>query len=161
MPLYFEDLQVGNTFESPTRTITEADLVNFAGLSGDFNPLHTDEEFAKTTEYGHRIAHGALVLSIVTGLRQRMGLFDRTIIGLLEIRSWRFLKPVYIGDTLHAVTVINELRGSSKSDRGLMIQGIKVLNQHAEMVQEGEFVILIRRRHPEGVREGRGGHWTQ
>jgi len=90
-----------------------------------------------------------------------MGLFDRTIIGLLEIRSWRFLKPVYIGDTLHAVTVINELRGSSKSDRGLMIQGIKVLNQHAEMVQEGEFVILIRRRHPEGVREGRGGHWTQ
>ncbi len=146
MPLYFEDVRAGDTFESPTRTITETDLVDFASLSGDFNPLHTDEEFAKTTEFGHRIAHGALVLSIVTGLRQRMGLFDRTIIGLLEIRSWRFLKPVFIGDTIQAVTVIKELRESSKSDRGLMIQGIKVLNQHGEVVQEGEFVILIRRR---------------
>ncbi len=146
MPLYFEDVRAGDTFESPTRTITETDLVDFAGLSGDFNPLHTDEEFAKTTEYGHRIAHGSLVLSIVTGLRQRMGLFDRTIIGLLEIRSWRFLKPVFIGDTIQAVTVIKELRETSKSDRGLMIQGIQVLNQHGEVVQEGEFVMLIRRR---------------
>ncbi len=146
MPLYFEDVRAGDTFESPTRTITEPDLVDFAGLSGDFNPLHTDEEFAKTTEYGQRIAHGSLVVSIVTGLRQRMGLFDRTIIGLLEIRSWRFLKPVFIGDTIQAVTVIKELRETSKSDRGLMIQGIKVLNQHGEVVQEGEFVMLIRRR---------------
>ncbi len=146
MPLYFEDVRAGDIFESPTRTITETDLVDFAGLSGDFNPLHTDEEFAKTTEYGHRIAHGALVLSIVTGLRQRMGLFDRTIIRLLEIRSWRFLKPVFIGDTIQAVTVIKELRETSKSDRGLMIQGIKVINQHGEVVQEGEFVILLRRR---------------
>ncbi len=146
MPLYFEDVRAGDTFESPTRTITETDLVDFARLSGDFNPLHTDEEFAETTEYGHRIAHGALVLSIVTGLRQRMGLFDRTIIGLLEIRSWRFLKPVFIGDTIQAVTVIKELRETSKSDRGLMIQGIQVLNQHGEVVQEGEFVMLIRRR---------------
>ncbi len=146
MPLYFEDVQTGDTFESPTRTITETDLVNFAGLSGDFNPLHTDEEFAKTTTYGRRIAHGALIVSIATGLRQRMGLFDTTLMALLEIRSWRFLKPVFIGDTIRAVTVIKDLRETSKSDRGVMIQGIKVLNQRKEVVQEGELVALLLRR---------------
>ena len=146
MGLYFEDVQVGMSFESPARTITEADLVNFSGVSGDFNPLHTDEEFAKTTPYGRRIAHGALILSIVTGLRQRMGLFDGTLLGFLEIRSWKFLKPVFIGDTIRAITQIQELRETSKPDRGVMVQRVQVVNQRGEVVQEGEFVTLLRRR---------------
>ncbi|MEA2245787.1 MAG: hypothetical protein QOH46_316 [Solirubrobacteraceae bacterium] len=146
MSLFFEDVEVGMRFESPARTITEADVVNFAGVSGDFNPLHTDEAFAATTPYGRRIAHGMLALSVVTGLRQRMGVFDGTLLGFLEIRSWKFRRPVFPGDTIRAVTSVAELRETSKPDRGVMIQGIEVLNQEDEVVQDGEFVTLLRRR---------------
>ena len=106
-PLYFEDVEVGFRFETPSRTVTEADLVAFAGVSGDFNPLHTDRVFAATSIYGERIAHGALVLSLVTGLRQRVGLFDGTLMGLLEIRSWRFVAPVLIGDTIRVASEVD------------------------------------------------------
>ncbi|MEA2141994.1 MAG: hypothetical protein QOI64_424 [Solirubrobacteraceae bacterium] len=146
MSLYFEDVEVGMRFESPARTITEADIVNFAGVSGDFNPLHTDEVFAKETIYGRRIAHGVLALSVVTGLRQRTGTFDGTLMGFLEIRSWRFRAPVFPGDTIRAVTSVAELRETSKPDRGVMVQGIEVLNQDGAVVQDGEFVTLLRRR---------------
>jgi acyl dehydratase len=146
MSLYFEDVEVGMRFESPSRTITEADIVNFAGVSGDFNPLHTDEVFAKDTIYGRRIAHGVLALSVVTGLRQRMGTFDGTLMGFLEIRSWRFRAPVFPGDTIRAITSVAELRETSKPDRGVMVQGIEVLNQDGDIVQDGEFVTLLRRR---------------
>jgi acyl dehydratase len=146
MSLYFDDVEVGMRFESPARTITEADIVNFAGVSGDFNPLHTDEVFAKDTIYGRRIAHGVLALSVVTGLRQRMGTFDGTLMGFLEIRSWRFRAPVFPGDTIRAITSVAELRETSKPDRGVMVQGIEVLNQDGDIVQDGEFVTLLRRR---------------
>jgi acyl dehydratase len=146
MPLYFEDFQVGQRFTTPARTVTEADLVNFAGVSGDYNPIHTDAEFAKTTPFGQRIAHGLLVLSMLTGLRQRTGQFEGTLIAWLEIRSYRFLKPVFIGDTVHGETEILEKRETSKPDRGLLVQRVRVLNQRGEVVQEGEFVTLVRRR---------------
>jgi acyl dehydratase len=145
-PLYFEDVEVGFRFETPSRTVTEADLVAFAGVSGDFNPLHTDATFAAGTIYGERIAHGALVLSLATGLRQRVGLFDGTLMGLLEIRSWRFIAPVRIGDTIRVVTEVSELRPTSKPDRGLMVQRVEVLNQHDAAVVTGELVMLLRRR---------------
>jgi acyl dehydratase len=145
-PLYFEDVEVGFRFETQRRTITEADLVAFAGVSGDFNPLHTDAVFAADTIYGERIAHGALVLSLATGLRQRVGLFDGTLMGLLEIRSWRFIAPVLIGDTIHVVTEVTELRPTSKPDRGVMAQRVEVINQDGATVQEGELVALLRRR---------------
>lgn len=145
-PLHFEDVEVGFRFETPSRTVTEADLVAFAGISGDFNPLHTDERFAAGSIYGERIAHGALVLSLTTGLRQRVGLFDGTLLGLLEIRSWRFSAPVRIGDTIRVACEITELRETSKPDRGLMVQRIDVLNQDDTVVANGEFVMLLRRR---------------
>jgi acyl dehydratase len=145
-PLYFEDVEVGFHFETPSRTVTEADLVAFSGVSGDFNPLHTDEVFAATSIYGERIAHGALVLSLTTGLRQRTGLFDGTLMGLLEIRGWRFKAPVRIGDTIRVLCEITDLRETSKPDRGVMVQRIDVLNQHDAVVQSGEFVMLLRRR---------------
>ncbi len=143
---YFEDLAVGMCFETPGRTITEADLVNFAGVSGDYNPLHTDEEFAKTTMFGRRVAHGTLVLSATAGLRQRAGIFEGTLLALLEIRSWRFLKPVFIEDTVKATTEVKELRETSSADRGVIVQRIRVTNQNDDLVQEGELVSLIRRR---------------
>jgi acyl dehydratase len=145
-PLYFEDVEVGFRFETPSRTVTEADLVAFAGVSGDFNPLHTDAIFATGSIYGERIAHGALVLSLATGLRQRTGLFDGTLMGLLEIRSWRFTTPVRIGDTIRVVNEIAELRETSKPDRGIMVQRVDVLNQHDTVVQTGELVMMLRRR---------------
>lgn len=146
VPLYYEDLAVGMRFDSPRRTVTEADLVRFAGVSGDFNPLHMDEEFARTTPFGRRIAHGTLVLAISQGLRQSTGDFHGTLMALLEIRSWRFLAPVHIGDTVGVTTKIGEMRETSRPDRGLVVQRVRVTNQRGEVVQEGEFVSLIRRR---------------
>jgi acyl dehydratase len=145
-PLYFEDVEVGFRFETPSRTVTEADLVAFAGVSGDFNPLHTDVAFAAGTIYGERIAHGALVLSVSTGLRQRVGLFDRTLMGLLEIRSWRFRAPVRIGDTIRVRNEVTELRPTAKPDRGIMVQRVEVVNQADEVVNDGELVMLLKRR---------------
>lgn len=146
MPLYFEDVEVGFRYETPRRTVTEADLVAFAGVSGDFNPLHTDSVFAAGSIYGERIAHGALVVSLATGLRQRVGLFDGTLMGLLEIRNWQFASPVRIGDTIRVVNEVTALRETSKPDRGIMVQRIEVLNQDDAVVQRGEFVMLLRRR---------------
>jgi acyl dehydratase len=146
VPLYFEDVEVGFRFETPARTVTESDLVAFAGVSGDFNPLHTDSDFAARSIYGERIAHGALVLSLATGLRQRTGLFDGTLMGLLEIRRWQFAAPVRIGDTIRVANEIIELRPTSKPDRGIMAQRIDVLNQDDAVVASGEFVMLLRRR---------------
>jgi acyl dehydratase len=146
MGLFYEDVDVGMRFESPARTITEADLVNFAGVSGDFNPLHTDEEFARGTPFGRRVAHGMLALSAVTGLRQRMGIFEGTLLAFLEIRSWRFAGPVFPGDTIRAVNEVAERRETSRPDRGVIVQRITVLNQRDETVQEGEFVTMLRRR---------------
>ncbi len=145
-PLYFEDVEVGFRFETPGRTVTEADLVAFAALSGGFNPLHSDAVFAAGTIYGERIAQGVLVLSYATGLRQRAGLFDGTLMGLLEVRSWRFLAPVRIGDTIRVVNEVTELRPTSKPDRGLMVQRVQVLNQDDTVVNDGELVALLKRR---------------
>jgi acyl dehydratase len=133
-------------FETPRRTVTEADLVHFAGVSGDFNPLHMDEVFAKTTMFGRRVAHGTLVLAISQGLRQSSGDFHGTLMALLEIRAWRFLKPVFIGDTVGVTTEVGELRQTSRPDRGVFVQRVQVTNQRGEVVQEGELVSLIRRR---------------
>jgi acyl dehydratase len=145
-PLYFEDVEVGLRFETPRRTVTEADIVAFAGVSGDFNPLHTDAVFAAGSIYGERIAHGALVLSLATGLRQRVGLFDGTLMGLLEIRSWRFRAPVLIGDTIRVANEVTELRPTSKPDRGIMVQRVEVLKQDDTVAAGGELVMLLRRR---------------
>jgi acyl dehydratase len=146
VPLYYEDVEVGTVFATRGRTITEADLVNFAGVSGDFNPLHMDSEYAEGSIFGRRVAHGALVLSVAMGLRQGLSLFDGTLMGLLELRTWRFLAPVFIGDTVRVETEISELRPTSKPDRAVMTQRVSVLNQDDTVVQQGELVALLKRR---------------
>lgn len=143
--LWFDDAEVGMVFETPRRTVTEADVVNFAGVSGDFNMLHMDAESMRESQFGERIAHGALVLSMVTGLRGRLGLFDDTLLAFAEIRRWRFVRPVLIGDTIRAVNEIVDLTPTSKPDRGVMVQHVQVLNQHDVVVQEGEMVALMKR----------------
>lgn len=143
--LWFDDAEIGMTFETPRRTVTEADVINFAGVSGDFHTLHTDAQTMRESQFGERIAHGALVLSMVTGLRGRLGIFDDTLVAFAEIRRWRFVRPVLIGDTIRAVNEIVELNPTSKPDRGVMVQQVQVLNQHDVIVQEGEMVALMKR----------------
>lgn len=145
MGRYFEEFSVGDTFTSPARTVTEADVVTFAGLSGDYNPLHTDEEFAKTTPFGRRIAHGVLGLSITTGLMARLGLFDGTAVAFLGL-DWRFTKPIFIGDTIHFEMEVLEKRETRHPDRGVLVRGVKLLNQRGEVVQEGTMTIMVRRK---------------
>jgi acyl dehydratase len=144
--LHYEDLEVGRRWRTAARTVTEADVVAFAGVSGDFNPIHVDAEHAATTSFGERIAHGALVLAIATGLRQQEGVFRGTLKAWLGMREWRFQAPVRIGDTLHVVTEIKERRATKDAAAGLVVQFVEVRNQRDEVVAEGEFVTLMARR---------------
>lgn len=145
-PLYWEDFTVGDTAESAARTITEADLVNFAGLSGDFNPIHVDAEYARSSIFGQRIAHGLLGLAVASGLPMPGGAHQATVMAFLGINSWRFERPILIGDTIHVEMTITETRATSKPDRGIVTQQIGLRNQRGELVQQGEFVLLIKRR---------------
>jgi acyl dehydratase len=145
-PLYFEDLEVGASWSTAERTITEADILAFAEISGDDNPIHLDAEHAATTAFGERIAHGALVLSIATGLRQQEGRFRGTLRAWLGVRDWRFTAPVRIGDTIRVVNTVAELRGTKNPSDGLVVQHVEVRNQGDELVAGGEFVTLLARR---------------
>jgi acyl dehydratase len=143
--LYWEEWKIGAEFVSSARTITETDIINFAGISGDYNPLHIDEEFCRTTQFGTRIAHGPLVYSIATGLIFQLHLYDDTLIAFLGFDSLKFTKPVKIGDTIHARVEVIEKRETSKSDRGIMKRLLQVLNQNNELVQEGVQAFLLKR----------------
>lgn len=143
--LWFDDAEVGMRFDTPRRTVTEADVVNFCGVSGDFHALHTDAEAMRDSQFGERIAHGALILSIVTGLRGRLSIFTDSLLAFAEIRRWRFLRPVLIGDTIRVTNEIVELRPTSKPDRGVMVQKVAVFNQRDELVHDGEMVSILKR----------------
>ena len=132
MGMYFEDFSLGAVFESRGRTVTEADVVNFAGLSGDFVELHTNEEFAKQTPAGRRIAHGALIFSISTGLMTQMNLVNDTILAFYGLDKLRFTKPVFIGDTVRVVKKVVDLVG--KGSRGVVTFETNVVNQRGEPV---------------------------
>ena len=140
----FEDLQVGDEYRSPGRTVTEADIVIFAGLSGDYNVLHTDAEYMKSSLYGERIAHGLLGLSVQHGLLAR-SMPDRSgerFVGL----KWKFKGPIRIGDTLHARARVVAKKDADEPGWGVIIMERQVLNQRGELVQEGETEHLIERR---------------
>jgi acyl dehydratase len=152
-PAFFEDLSVGLTVSSAGRTITEADVVAFAGLSGDYNQLHVDRHFAEGTLHGERIAHGLLVLSVVSGLSTRVALMQAlgpALIGLggLECR-WKH--PTRIGDTLHVRLKVEELRSTSKPDRGVVVLLRDAVNQRGDVVMESIWTLIVRRRSEQGV----------
>lgn len=139
--LFFDDLEVGQEWVSLGRTITEADIVNFAGLSGDFNPMHIDHEFARSTPFRKPIAHGLLVLSIGSGL----GLYSppmRTM-AILEIKEWRFVEPVFVGDTVHVRTKVLAKEERSRGKRGLVTWQRQIINQDGKIVQEGITQTLV------------------
>ncbi len=143
---FWDDFAVGQEFWTGGRTVTEADVLAFSGLTGDFNPLHVDEEFArKKGPFGTRIPHGPLVHDMYLGLLDRLGLVAGTALAFLELR-WKFLIPVLIGDTVHARVVVRAKRETAKPDRGIVTFGVALLNQRDEPVQEGEHVLLLARR---------------
>ena len=142
--LYFDDLHVGDEYTSPGRTVTEADIVIFAGLSGDYNVLHTDAEHMKSSIFGERIAHGLLGLSIQHGLLNRSmpAGVDLRFVGL----KWKFRGPIKIGDTLHVRARIAATQDSDKPEWGRVTIDRQVVNQLGEVVQEGETEHLVARR---------------
>lgn len=142
--LMFDQFNVGDVFETQGRTVTEADTVNFAGISGDYNPLHTDEEFGKATPMGGRIAHGVLAVAISTGQANQLGIFEGTTIALMS-QSARYLAPVRFGDTIHLELKVAEKKESSKPDRGTITFEANVVNQLGKTVIEGQWVCLIKR----------------
>ncbi|HMH50933.1 MAG TPA: MaoC/PaaZ C-terminal domain-containing protein [Candidatus Acidoferrum sp.] len=141
---YYEDIAPGEEYESPGRTVTETDIVLFAGLSGDYNVLHTDAEFMKTSIFGERIAHGLLGLAIQSGLFSRATKAYATIafVGL----RWKFKGPIKIGDTVRLRARVSAKRDDDKPDRGLITVQRTLLNQRDEVVQEGETDLLVEKR---------------
>lgn len=143
-PLYYEDFSVGQVFETPGRTITEADIVNFAGVSGDFYSIHTDEVFASKTIFGGRVAHGLLTIAIVTGLWMRLGIFEGSLIAFYGVDRLRFIRPVKIGDTIKARLVVADKR--LKDGLGLVTIKNEVYNQRGELVAVFDAILVIARR---------------
>jgi acyl dehydratase len=142
---YFEDFMIGDEFITPGRTVTEADVMLFAGLTGDYNRIHTDAEYMKHSIFGERIAHGLLGLALVNGLKYRTDYDSDGVIAFLGL-TWKFTGPIRFGDTIHALIRIAAKRETSKPDRGIVVQSVQVLNQRGEVVQEGEFTSMLKRR---------------
>jgi len=138
----YDDIAIGEEIYSASRTVTEADVVNFACLTGDFNPLHTNAEYAKDTIYGERIAHGALTFALSTGLMNQVGPFEGTLLGFVGIEL-KFTGPVKFGDTITCVMTPIEKRETSKPNKGLVICQVNVLNQRGEVVVEQKWTMLI------------------
>jgi acyl dehydratase len=144
---FFEDFQLDMVITSPTRTITETDVVMFSGLSGDYNLIHTDENYAQKTHFGQRVAHGLLGLSIATGLIARTGVMDGSVVALLGINNWKFVNPIFIGDTVFARFKVTEKRVSnSNPDVGIVNRFYELVNQRGEVLQQGEMPVMVLKR---------------
>src|SRR4030095_3410329 len=138
-----EEFEVGQVDESRARTITETDVVTFAWVSGDVNPMHTDAEHSAKSPIGQRIAHGALGLSIATGLSASLGYLEGTAIAALGIDEWKFLKPVLFNDTISLRGTVVSARSTSKADRGVLVRRMELLNQRGEVVQSGLMTTMV------------------
>lgn len=133
---HFEELPVGTEIDTPARTVTEADVVNFACFSGDYNPLHTDREFAAKTPFGERIAHGLVSLAFVTGLMDKVGFIEGTALAFLGV-EWKFKRAVKFGDTIAAHFKVVEARLTSKPGAGIVKFAVTATNQKGEEVSGG------------------------
>jgi acyl dehydratase len=141
----FDEFNVGDEFFTASRTVTESDVVTFAGLSGDFNPIHMDKEFAEKTPIKGRLAHGMLVFSIATGLGNQLGIYEGTTIAVLSM-TINFKGPVKLGDTIHVEIKVTDKKESSKPDRGIITFQTNILNQRDETVIDGQWLVLMTRK---------------
>jgi len=145
---YFEEFEIGDVFLTVSRTVTETDIVNFCGVSGDFNQLHTDIEFAAKTPFEKRIAHGMCGLAIAIGSINRLGLIEGTTIAFRGIKEWAFKSPIFINDTIYVKILVKDKQERKKPDRGLISFWTSVMNHREELVMEGQLDILMARRSP-------------
>ena len=143
---YFEDFEVGQVLLTPRRTITNTDIVNFACLSGDFNEVHTNWEYCKTTPFGEPIAHAPLVYAIMGGLNYASGVNDGTLLAVIGIDEWRMLKPVMNGDTVHMRSTVVSKKETSKPERGVVSFKREFVNQRDEVVQHMTATFMYKRR---------------
>lgn len=141
--LYFEEFSVGQKIASVGRTVTEGDIMTFAGLTGDYNQIHTDAAFAAGTQFGQRIAHGLLGLSIAVGLLMRTGALEGTVLAFREIVEWKFVRPVFIGDTLRVEMEVKELKAMPRIGGGQALVALDVKNQKDETLMRGTLAVLV------------------
>ncbi len=141
--LYFEEFSVGQSVKTAGRTISEDAIFSFAGLTGDYNQIHTDAAFASKTQFGQRIAHGLLGLSIGVGLIMQTGLLEGTVLAFREINDWKFVKPFFIGDTVHAELTITETKALPRIGAGALTASVVIKNQNDEPCQRGTLNLLV------------------
>lgn len=144
---FFSEFSVDDTFVSGGRTVTEADVVHFAGISGDFNPLHVDASFAEKTPFGQRIAHGMLAASISTGLGQTLGIFEGTTLALMS-QTFDYKAPVFFGDTIRLRLTVREVTPSSKGGKGVVLFQSDVVKQDDTVAVAGSWTVLFRDKKP-------------
>jgi acyl dehydratase len=138
-----EEFVEGEVSLSPGRTVTETDVVTYSWVSGDVNPMHTDAEYAGKSPLGQRIAHGTLGMSIATGLSAQLGQLIGTAIAALGVDEWRFLAPIFLGDTVHLRTTVVTARATSKPDRGVLTRRMELINQRGVIVQTGLMSTMV------------------
>lgn len=141
--LFYEDFEIGQTVITASRTITEADIVRFAGLSGDFNQIHTDAAYAAKDTFGQRVAHGLLIQSIASGLAVQTGFIEGTVLAFREL-TCKFSRPIFIGDTIHVELEVNEKKAFPRLGGGNVIMKYSVLNQDGQAVQRGSWTMLVK-----------------
>ena len=141
--IYFEDMNADLKVDSPDRVVTSADIERFADLTGDTNPLHVDDTYAAESRYGERIAHGALILSLATGIAYRMETFSQSVETITDVK-WKFRHPVYIGDRIRARFAFRRKHSMPGYHGGLVVFDVEMRNQHDEVVQEGRWRLMVR-----------------
>ncbi len=149
----FDEFSIGQRFETPSRTITEADIGTFAGLTGDYNPVHTDEVFAAATGFGGRVAHGPMGIGIAFGLASRLDLIDGTVVALLGV-TWDFKAPMRPGSTIRAVIEVVETRNVSNAAHGLLGLSIALVDENDKLLQQGNARLLMRKTRHEKAKWG-------
>jgi acyl dehydratase len=157
--LFFDDVEAGQEWLSLGRTVTQADIVNFAGLSGDFNPIHMDHEFARTTPFHQPIAHGLLVFSLASGLAINSP--PMRTFAILSIREWQFREPVFIGDTIRVQTKVLEKESRARGRRGIITWQRQLVKQTGKVVQEGVVLTLVEGRGVSGSKQPGGADETR
>ncbi len=140
---FFEDFAADTVFTSGGRTITEADLTFFSMLSGDWNAIHADEEYAKRTRYGRRVVHGAFGIAVATGMLHELGIFEKSAVAMINLKEWRFLAPMFVGDTIHLELGILGSTPGRSGQRGTVHRRFRLINQDGVTAQEGESDVLV------------------
>lgn len=141
--MYFEEYEVGQEIKSVGRTVTETDIVNYAGLSGDYNQIHVDAQYSADSPFGQRVAHGLLGLSIASGLAVQTGIMEGTILAFRGLDGWKFIKPIFAGDTIHVHLTVKEIKAMPRVGGGMVKLELNVRNQDELTVQKGIWSALI------------------